>query len=199
MRWTTAQAGVAAVVCTLFACRQVEAVLMTYQVTIEHSAGLGLATLTGSFTGDPGADTIIDESELIAWNFAWSGDPLITPHNPGTNAISWTSEHDNIAFQYAVTSPPTTMTFNRFEVEHLPDVTVFYKPNVGPQVTVGTKVNVKDTNGNKLSYTVMSANITAVPSPAPSPAPIPEPSTLLLLSTGFVGLVGYSWRRKLRA
>lgn len=29
-------------------------------------------------------------------------------------------------------------------------------------------------------------------------SPIPEPSTLLLLTTGFAGLVGYGWRRKKR-
>lgn len=37
------------------------------------------------------------------------------------------------------------------------------------------------------------------PSPSPSPAPVPEPSTMILLGSGLIGLVGYNYGRKKQA
>ena len=150
-----------------------------------------------AFSGSASAAALLqlmvnsDPGPFVVYAFQTNGCPpggiIGTPGSPGAQfCVNTTTIHTQVSVPFVISDPLRDFEIGAF----LASVTM-----AGGLVDVSHTVSLGLTFPAGLSFTSDSGVfLTQLSSGAPSA--VPEPSALLLLGTGFAGLLGYGWRQR---
>jgi hypothetical protein len=152
--------------------------------------------LTGSASAGANFQLMVnsDPGPFVVYAFQTNGCPpggvIGTPGSPGAQfCMNTTTIHTQVSVPFVILDP-----LRDFEIVAFLGSTTF----AGGLVDVSHKAVLGLTLPAGLSFT-SDSGVFLTQSPSAAPSAVPEPGTVVLLSTGLAGLLGYGWRQRKRA